>query len=50
MTALYISLSEAEDKQLQKIEANELLHKKVRVRAQGVRLSHRHLSAEAIAV
>jgi CRP-like cAMP-binding protein len=50
MTALYISLSEAEDKQLQKVEANELLHKKVRLRAQVVRLSHRHLSAEDIAV
>lgn len=50
MRAIYIKLSEAEDKQLQKIEANELVHKKVGLRVQVVRLSHRHLSAEAIAV
>lgn len=50
MRAIYIILSEADDKQLQAIEANALLHKKVRLRAQGVRLSQRKLSAEEIAV
>ena len=50
MRAIYITLSEADDKQLQAIEANALLHKKVRLRAQGVRLSQRKLSAEEIAV
>jgi transposase len=50
MGAIYIRLSEAEDKQLQQIEANEALHKKVRLRAQVVRLSHRQLNAEEIAV
>lgn len=50
MRAIHITLSEAEDKQLQHIEANEALHKKVRLRAQVVRLSHRKLSAEEMAV
>lgn len=48
--AIYILLSEAEDKQLREIETNEALHKKVGLRAQVVRLSHRQLSAEEIAV
>jgi hypothetical protein len=50
MRAIYIRLSEAEDKQLQAVEANEGLPKKVRLRAGVVRLSHRKLRAEEIAV
>lgn len=45
----YIKLSEAEDKELQKLEANPNLNEKVRVRAKVLRLSHRGMSVDAIA-
>ncbi|MGL4608164.1 MAG: helix-turn-helix domain-containing protein, partial [Trueperaceae bacterium] len=47
--ARYIQLSEAEDKQLQAIENNKGLAKKVRLRAKVVRLSHRGMKVTAIA-
>jgi transposase len=48
--ARYIELSEAEERKLKATEENELLHKKVRLRAKVVRLSHRGISVPEIAV
>ena len=47
--AKYISLSEAEDEQLQKLENHPQLNEKVRLRAKVLRLSHRKMSVEEIA-
>lgn len=47
--ARYISLSEAEDKQLQKLENNPRLNEKVRLRAKVLRFSHRPMGVEEIA-
>jgi len=47
--ARYIKLSEAEERKLKATEENELLHKKVRLRAKVLRLSHRGMSIAKIA-
>lgn len=47
--ARYIKLSEIEDQKLKATEENELLHKKVRVRAKVLRLSERGMSIPEIA-
>jgi transposase len=46
--ARYITLSEGEERKLKALEENELLHKKVRLRAKVVRLSHRGMSVPEI--
>ncbi len=45
----YISLSRGEDEQLRGVEQNAYIHKKARLRAQILRLSHRGLSMGEIA-
>ena len=47
--ARYIELCAVEDKQLQEIENNEGLAKKVRLRAKVIRLSHRRMKVTEIA-
>ena len=45
----YISLSKEEDERLRELEQNAYIHKKARLRAQILRLSHRGLSVREIA-
>ncbi len=45
----YINLSKEEDEQLREVEQNAYIHKKARLRAQILRLSHRGLSVGEIA-
>lgn len=44
----FINLSEQENNKLRELEQNPQIHKKVRLRAQILRLSHKHMSMQEI--